>query len=183
MRGTRVPTKPLTLEVARRQDYGRRPRRCRTDAPEAPAGHGEGRRTIASAWADIDCTRATKPSGARRCCAPRDVLIPMTTSSQTSERRQLTVVFTDLVGSTELASALDPEDWHEVLDSYQHTSPRSRPSTVASLRSSRVTGRSPISGIPKHRNPRAVRRCRLPRKSSRPWRRSAASSTSPRAAS
>jgi class 3 adenylate cyclase len=36
------------------------------------------------------------------------------------ERRQLTVVFTDLVGSTELASALDPEDWHEVLDAYQH---------------------------------------------------------------
>ncbi len=30
------------------------------------------------------------------------------------------MVFTDLVGSTELASALDPEDWHEVLDAYQH---------------------------------------------------------------
>jgi class 3 adenylate cyclase len=44
----------------------------------------------------------------------------MTSSSRTSERRQLTVVFTDLVGSTELASALDPEDWHDVLDSYQH---------------------------------------------------------------
>jgi class 3 adenylate cyclase len=29
-------------------------------------------------------------------------------------------VFTDLVGSTELASALDPEDWHEVLNAYQH---------------------------------------------------------------
>ncbi|HWD55441.1 MAG TPA: adenylate/guanylate cyclase domain-containing protein [Acidimicrobiales bacterium] len=42
------------------------------------------------------------------------------TSPRASERRQLTVVFTDLVGSTELASALDPEDWHEVLDSYQH---------------------------------------------------------------
>jgi class 3 adenylate cyclase len=36
------------------------------------------------------------------------------------ERRQLTVMFTDLVGSTELASALDPEDWHEVLSAYQH---------------------------------------------------------------
>ena len=44
----------------------------------------------------------------------------MTSSSQASERRQLTVVFTDLVGSTELASVLDPEDWHEVLDAYQH---------------------------------------------------------------
>jgi class 3 adenylate cyclase len=44
----------------------------------------------------------------------------MTTPPRASERRQLTVVFTDLVGSTELASALDPEDWHDVLDSYQH---------------------------------------------------------------
>jgi class 3 adenylate cyclase len=37
-----------------------------------------------------------------------------------SERRQLTVVFTDLVNSTAMASALDPEDWHELLDAYQH---------------------------------------------------------------
>ena len=29
-------------------------------------------------------------------------------------------MFTDLVGSTDLASALDPEDWHDVLDAYQH---------------------------------------------------------------
>jgi len=32
----------------------------------------------------------------------------------------LTVMFTDLVSSTELASALDPEDWHDVLNAYQH---------------------------------------------------------------
>ena len=36
------------------------------------------------------------------------------------QRRQLTVVFTDLAGSTALASAMDPEDWREVLDAYQH---------------------------------------------------------------
>ncbi len=29
-------------------------------------------------------------------------------------------MFTDLVGSTALASRLDPEDWHEILDAYQH---------------------------------------------------------------
>src|SRR5580658_7331104 len=33
-----------------------------------------------------------------------------------NERRQLTVMFTDLVGSTGLASSIDPEDWREVLD-------------------------------------------------------------------
>ena len=44
----------------------------------------------------------------------------MTGPSDATERRQLTVMFTDLVGSTELASALDPEDWHDVLNAYQH---------------------------------------------------------------
>ena len=41
-------------------------------------------------------------------------------SAQGPERRQLTVMFTDLVGSTDLASTLDPEDWHDVLNAYQH---------------------------------------------------------------
>ncbi len=45
---------------------------------------------------------------------------PAAPSAAPDERRQLTVMFTDLVGSTELASALDPEDWHDVLDAYQH---------------------------------------------------------------
>ncbi len=35
------------------------------------------------------------------------------------ERRQLTVLFCDLVGSTDLAARLDPEDWQDVLRSYQ----------------------------------------------------------------
>jgi class 3 adenylate cyclase len=44
----------------------------------------------------------------------------VTASPEGPERRQLTVMFTDLVGSTDLASALDPEDWHDVLNAYQH---------------------------------------------------------------
>jgi class 3 adenylate cyclase/tetratricopeptide (TPR) repeat protein len=44
----------------------------------------------------------------------------VTASSDGPELRQLTVMFTDLVGSTDLASTLDPEDWHEVLNGYQH---------------------------------------------------------------
>jgi class 3 adenylate cyclase/predicted ATPase len=35
-----------------------------------------------------------------------------------AERRQLTVMFCDLVGSTELASRLDPEDMQEVINAY-----------------------------------------------------------------
>ena len=36
----------------------------------------------------------------------------------TAERRQLTVMFCDLVGSTELAARLDPEDLREVIAAY-----------------------------------------------------------------
>ena len=42
---------------------------------------------------------------------------PATTAS-TAERRQLTVMFCDLVGSTELAARLDPEDLREVIAAY-----------------------------------------------------------------
>jgi predicted ATPase/class 3 adenylate cyclase len=38
-----------------------------------------------------------------------------------AERRQLTVLFCDLVDSTALASQLDPEDWREVVRAYQAT--------------------------------------------------------------
>lgn len=40
----------------------------------------------------------------------------------TAERRQLTVLFCDLVGSTELAQRLDPEALRELMRSYQRTS-------------------------------------------------------------
>ena len=36
-----------------------------------------------------------------------------------AERRQLTVMFCDLVGSTELSSRLDPEDMREVIPAYR----------------------------------------------------------------
>jgi class 3 adenylate cyclase/predicted ATPase len=39
----------------------------------------------------------------------------------TAERRQLTVMFCDLVGSTELSSRLDPEDLREVIAAYHRT--------------------------------------------------------------
>ena len=36
------------------------------------------------------------------------------------ERRHLTVLFSDLVGSTEIAAQLDPEEWRETVAGYQH---------------------------------------------------------------
>jgi len=40
--------------------------------------------------------------------------------STEGQRRQLTVLFCDLVGSTELAAQMDPEDWRTVAAAYQH---------------------------------------------------------------
>jgi class 3 adenylate cyclase/predicted ATPase len=43
------------------------------------------------------------------------------TSGQGAERRQLTVMFCDLVDSTPLASQFDPEEWREVMGAYYDT--------------------------------------------------------------
>src|SRR5215467_4992791 len=44
---------------------------------------------------------------------------PLSTVPPDAERRQLTVMFCDLVDSTKLSSQLDPEDWRDVVRAYQ----------------------------------------------------------------
>src|SRR5262249_19878712 len=44
--------------------------------------------------------------------------VPEASPSSSAERRQLTVMFCDLVGSTALASRLDPEDLRDVIGAY-----------------------------------------------------------------
>jgi class 3 adenylate cyclase len=44
---------------------------------------------------------------------------PEPESVSEAERRQLTVLFCDLVDSTRLAAGMDPEDWREVVRGYQ----------------------------------------------------------------
>jgi class 3 adenylate cyclase len=51
----------------------------------------------------------TKPTGP----------VPARTSTDAAERRQLTVMFCDLVGSTAMSAQLDPEDMREVIRAYQ----------------------------------------------------------------
>src|SRR5262249_17481102 len=43
----------------------------------------------------------------------------VSSSPHEAERRQLTVMFCDLVDSTKLSSQLDPEDWRDVVRAYQ----------------------------------------------------------------
>jgi class 3 adenylate cyclase len=51
---------------------------------------------------------------------PLDALPTIDTSAKdTAERRQVRVIFSDLVGSTALAARMDPEDLREVISAYQ----------------------------------------------------------------
>ena len=51
--------------------------------------------------------------------AEPDVVSPIAPITPDAERRQLTVLFCDLVGSTELSTKLDPEDMRGLLSSYR----------------------------------------------------------------
>ena len=55
--------------------------------------------------------------------ASRDISVPMPSTApvSTPERRQLTVLFCDIVGSTALSVRLDPEEMREVLRAYRDT--------------------------------------------------------------
>ena len=71
------------------------------------------RRKLLRAIANIDATAQTASSAVGATVAvdvsPRD----------TAERRQVTVMFSDLVGSTALSARMDPEDLREVISAYQ----------------------------------------------------------------
>jgi class 3 adenylate cyclase len=60
-----------------------------------------------------------QPSVSQEAPAPQADGTPTTPSTPDAERRQLTVLFCDLVDSTALASQLDPEDLREVVRAYQ----------------------------------------------------------------
>jgi class 3 adenylate cyclase len=51
--------------------------------------------------------------------AEPDDTVPLQAGAHAAERRQLTVLFCDLVGSTELSRRLDPEDLGELMRAYQ----------------------------------------------------------------
>src|SRR5260370_17063349 len=59
-----------------------------------------------------------------QCAAPLDVTEPIRVDAEprdtglTGERRHLTVLFCDLVGSTEIAARLDPEEWRAIVPHY-----------------------------------------------------------------
>src|SRR5262245_44584703 len=59
------------------------------------------------------------PSLAAQAPSPPDERPSAVPRTPEAERRQLTVMFCDLVDSTKLSSQLDPEDWRDVVRAYQ----------------------------------------------------------------
>ena len=67
------------------------------------------------------CTACgSEDPGGKRFCGDCGVLLaaPLIDAPVEEERRHLTVLFSDLVGSTEIAARLDPEEWRDVLARY-----------------------------------------------------------------
>jgi class 3 adenylate cyclase len=72
------------------------------------------------------CSAINKPGAkfCNECAAPLNTSTPAATTVESrddiqGERRQLTVMFCDVVGSTPLSEQLDPEDLRELMRSYQ----------------------------------------------------------------
>ena len=99
--------------------------------PNCGAANSDGKKFCTNCGGDLRVRCPTchgkNPTGAKFCGDCGASLTAAPASSQRSadstvpdaERRQLTVMFCDLVGSTALAERLDPEELREVLAQYQ----------------------------------------------------------------
>ena len=70
------------------------------------------RRQAAARHSRTDGVEKGAPTAAAAAAAP-------VAPQDTAERRQVTVMFSDLVGSTALSARMDPEDLREVISAYQ----------------------------------------------------------------
>src|SRR5262249_22759577 len=73
-----------------------------------PLGH---RRKILAAISEPTTAAQAVSKSSAASAAPK--------TSDAAERRQVTVMFADLVGSTELSARMDPEDLRDIISTYQ----------------------------------------------------------------
>ncbi|MBR1281597.1 AAA family ATPase [Bradyrhizobium sp. AUGA SZCCT0177] len=64
-------------------------------------------------------TAARQPTGTAKAAASATVVPPSPVQHREAEFRQITVMFCDLVGSTQLSEKLDPEDLQKLIDAYR----------------------------------------------------------------
>ena len=67
----------------------------------------------------IDAIAALRADASAKAPPPDTLSATNITAKDTAERRQVTVMFADLVGSTALSTGMDPEDLREVISAYQ----------------------------------------------------------------
>jgi class 3 adenylate cyclase len=67
----------------------------------------------------LDAISALRADVTAKPPSPDTVPVTDRTAKDTAERRQVTVMFSDLVGSTALSAHMDPEDLREVISAYQ----------------------------------------------------------------
>src|SRR5215472_10096226 len=110
---------------------------CGMECPSCGAANLEGKKFCGDCGTplplSVRCTAcgAENPPGKKFCAdcgvaltigassAPAESASPLSAAPMSSaERRQLTVLFCDLVGSTALAARLDPEDLREIIGVY-----------------------------------------------------------------
>jgi hypothetical protein len=83
------------------------------DLGVAVVGH---RRKIMSAIEELNVASSARAEGVN--AVPTQGHVPVGASSDAAERRPITVMFCDLVGSTSLAAQLDAEDWRNLVSAY-----------------------------------------------------------------
>ena len=70
----------------------------------------------------LDAIAALRPDAGAKAPAAADTVAqsaaPRASPEDRAERRQVTVMFSDLVGSTALSARMDPEDLREVISAY-----------------------------------------------------------------
>ena len=67
----------------------------------------------------LDAIAALRADASAKAPPPDTLSATDITAKDTAERRQVTVMFADLVGSTALSTGMDPEDLREVISAYQ----------------------------------------------------------------
>jgi SAM domain (Sterile alpha motif) len=113
-----------------------------------PVGH---RRILLDAIAALRGDAGSKPPSADVATTSA---APSVYPEERAERRQVTVMFSDLVGSTALSTRMDPEDLREVISAYQNcvaetvmTAPQTQGCGTSSNGLGRVSSGSRSGGI------------------------------------
>ena len=67
----------------------------------------------------LDAIANLRAEGSSKATSPDSNLTIDESRADSAERRHVTVMFSDLVGSTSLSARMDPEDLREVISAYQ----------------------------------------------------------------